>query len=71
VGEEDKVFGSVTTQTISELLKQQGFEVDKRKILLEEPLKAIGVYTIPIKIHHDIVANLKVWVVKKQKKEEE
>jgi large subunit ribosomal protein L9 len=71
VGEEDKVFGSVTTQDISELLKEQGFEVDKRKILLEEPLKAIGVYTVPIKIHQEVIANLKVWVVKKQKKEEE
>jgi len=64
VGEEDRVFGSVTSQDIAELLKQQGFEIDKRKIDLEEPIKALGVYTIPVKIHGDVVANLKLWVVK-------
>ena len=46
VGEEDRVFGSVTAQTIADLLKEKGFEIDKRKILLEEPIKALGVYTI-------------------------
>jgi large subunit ribosomal protein L9 len=66
VGEEDKVFGSVTTQDISELLKEKGFEIDRHKILLETPIKALGVYTIPIKISSDMVAFLKVWVVKKQ-----
>jgi large subunit ribosomal protein L9 len=66
VGEEDKVFGSVTTQDISELLKEKGFEIDRHKILLESPIKALGVYTVPLKISGDIVANLKVWVVKKQ-----
>jgi len=64
VGEEDRVFGSVTSQDIAELLKQQGFEIDKRRIDLEEPIKALGVYTIPVKIHGDVVANLKLWVVK-------
>ncbi len=65
VGEEDRVFGSVTSQEIAGLLKDQGFEIDKRRIELEEPIKALGVYTIPVKIHGDIVANLKLWVVKK------
>ncbi len=64
VGEEDKVFGSVTSQHIAELLKAKGFEIDRRKILLEEPLKALGVYEIPIKIHSDVVGQIKVWVVK-------
>lgn len=64
VGEEDRVFGSVTSQDIAELLKEQGFEIDKRRIDLEEPIKALGVYTVPVKIHGDIVANLKLWVVK-------
>jgi len=65
VGEEDRVFGSVTSQNIAELLKKQGFLVDRRNIILEEPIKALGVYTVPVKIEREIVANLKVWVVKK------
>jgi large subunit ribosomal protein L9 len=65
VGEEDKVFGSVTAQDISELLKEKGFEIDRHKILLETPIKALGVYTVPIKVASDLVANLKVWVMKK------
>lgn len=65
VGEEDRVFGSVTSGNIAELLKDQGFTVDRRDILLEEPLKALGVYTVDIKIDRDVVAKVKVWVVKK------
>jgi large subunit ribosomal protein L9 len=65
VGEEDRVFGSVTSQDIADLLKDKGFVIDKRKVELEEPIKALGVYTVPIKIQADIVANLKLWVVKK------
>jgi|WetSurMetagenome_2_1015567.scaffolds.fasta_scaffold147687_3 large subunit ribosomal protein L9 len=65
VGEEDKVFGSVTAQAISDLLAAQGIEIDRKKIILEEPLKALGVYTIPVKVASEVTANLKVWVVKK------
>lgn len=65
VGEDDKVFGSVTAAAIAELLLADGIEVDRKKILLDEPLKALGVYTIPIKINSEVNANLKVWVVKK------
>ncbi len=65
VGEEDRVFGSVTSQAISELLKEKGFEVDRKKILLEEPIKALGVYSIPIKLDAEVTARLKLWVVKK------
>ena len=67
VGEEDKVFGSVTTQNITDLLKVRGFEINRHKIELKEPLKALGVYTIPIKISPEVEANLKLWVVKKEK----
>jgi len=66
VGEEDRVFGSVTSQTIAELLKEKGFDIDRHKIMLETPIKALGVYTVPVKISGDVVASLKVWVVKKQ-----
>lgn len=70
VGEEDKVFGSVTSADIVKLLMDKGFVVDKRAVMLEEPLKALGVYTVPVKIHPEVTANLKVWVVKQAKKEE-
>lgn len=64
VGEEDKVFGAVTTQTIAQLLEVKGFEIDRKKIVLHEPLKALGVYEVPIKLHPDVEAKIKVWVVK-------
>ncbi len=64
VGEEDRVFGSVTAQTISNLLKDKGFDIDKKKILLEEPIKALGVYTVLLKLHQDVQGKVKVWVVK-------
>ncbi len=64
VGEEDRVFGSVTTQNIGELLTAKGFDIDRRKILLDEPLKALGVYEIGIKLHSEVEAQIKVWVVK-------
>lgn len=64
VGEEDRVFGSVTAQTIADLLKEKGFEIDKRKIHLDEPIKALGIYTVPIKLFADVEAKVRVWVVK-------
>jgi large subunit ribosomal protein L9 len=64
VGEEDKMFGSVTSQDIAAGLAEQGFEIDRRKIDLEEPIKALGIYSVPVKLHKDVVANIKVWVVK-------
>lgn len=66
VGEEDKVFGSVTSSTIAGLLKKEGFEIDRRMIMLDEPIKALGVYTIPFKLEKDVIANVKLWVVKKE-----
>lgn len=64
VGEEDKVFGSVTSQNIADLLKEAGFEIDRRKIVLDEPLKALGVYDIPIKLHAEVEAKIKLWIVR-------
>lgn len=64
VGEEDRLFGSVTTQHIAELLKEQGHEVDRRKIELEEPIRELGVFTIPIRLHPSVAAQVKLWVVK-------
>jgi len=64
VGEEDKLFGSVTSQNIADVLAEQGFTIDKRKIQLDEPIKALGIYSVPIKLHPEVEAAVKVWVVK-------
>lgn len=64
VGEEDKVFGAVTNQTIADLLKEKDFEIDRKKIILEEPLKALGVYEVPVKLHSEVEAQIKVWIVR-------
>jgi len=64
VGEEEKLFGSVTSQNIAEALQTQGHTIDRRKILLDEPIKSLGIYSIPIKLHPDVEAKIKVWVVK-------
>ncbi len=65
-GEDDKVFGSVTSATVATLIEEQGFQIDRRKILLDDPLKALGVYTIEIKLAKDVTAAVKLWVVKKE-----
>ena len=64
VGEEDRVFGSVTAQTIADLLKEKGYDIDKRKILLDEPIKALGIYSVSLKLHADVEAKVRLWVVK-------
>lgn len=64
VGKEDQIFGSVTAQHISEHLVEQGFEIDRRLIELEEPIRALGVYDVSIRLHADVTATVKVWVVK-------
>ena len=63
VGENNALYGSVTSADIAHALEAKGFEVDKRKITLPEPLKAIGEVTVPIKIHREVTAQLKVKVV--------
>ncbi len=64
VGEEDKIFGSVTTQMIADALKEKGYDLDKRKIEIEEPIKSLGIYGISIKLHQNVTSNIKVWVVR-------
>ncbi len=63
VGEEDKLYGSVTSQMIAEQLEAQGITIDKRSIELDEPIKALGVYEVPVKLHPKVTSTLKVWVV--------
>jgi len=64
VGEGDALFGSVTSADIAEGLEAQGYTIDKRKIVLAEPIKALGNYRVPLKIHREVTAEIKVWVVK-------
>ncbi len=64
VGEEDKIFGSVTNQMIADALKEKNYEIDRRKIEIEEPIKALGIYGIKVKLHPNVDAKIKVWVVR-------
>ncbi len=64
VGEEDRVFGSVTSQDVAQQLQEKGYDIDKRQIQLEEPIKALGIYEIPIKLHPEVITAVKLWVVK-------
>jgi large subunit ribosomal protein L9 len=64
VGDEGKLFGSVTATDVAEQLKAQGFDIEKRMIDLHEPLRALGVYKVPIKLHADVKPEIKVWVIK-------
>ena len=64
VGEQDKLFGAVTTQDIEKAFAAEGFQIEKKDILLTEPIKALGVYTVPIRVFEEVIANTKVWVVK-------
>lgn len=64
VGEEDKIFGSVTAQMIAESLKEKGFDIDRRKIEIDEPIKALGIYSINVKLHSSVTAVVKTWVVR-------
>lgn len=63
-GEEDKLFGAVTTMDIEEALSKEGISIDKRNIFLEEPIKRLGIYNVNVKVHPEVMTELKVWVVK-------
>lgn len=62
VGENDQLYGSVTNADIADILKEKGFEVDRRKILLPDPIKALGQFTVPVKLHRQVTAQLTVTV---------
>lgn len=64
VGEEDKLFGSVTAQNIADELEKNGITVDRRKIALDEPIKVLGIYDVIVKLHGEVEGKIKVWVVK-------
>ena len=64
VGEEGKLFGSVTATDIAQQLEQQGFHIEKRQVDLHEPIKSLGVYRVPIRLHADVKPEIRVWVIK-------
>ena len=62
-GEEEKLYGSVTSRDIEEALREEGVSIDRKRILLDEPIKKLGLYPIPLDIHPDVDCQVKVWVV--------
>ena len=64
VGEDDRLFGSVTAQNITDLLAEKGYQFDRRAIQLTEPIRALGAYTIDVRLSADVLAKVKLWVVK-------
>jgi large subunit ribosomal protein L9 len=64
VGEEDKIFGTVTSQMIADSMKEKGYDIDKRKIEITEPIKSLGIYSVTIKLHPSVSAVVKTWVVR-------
>ena len=65
-GENNQMFGSVTSADIADALAAQGFKVDKRRIQLDDPIKLIGEYSVPVKLHHDVSATINVVVTKQE-----
>jgi large subunit ribosomal protein L9 len=65
VNEEEKLYGSVTNLDIANALKEEGFDIEEDNILLDEPIKNLGIYDIAVKLHPEIQAKIKVWIVKK------
>ena len=63
-GEHDQLFGSVTSGDLADALAKKGFNIDRRKIQLHEPLKTVGDFTVPVKLHKDVTAHLKVVIEK-------
>jgi large subunit ribosomal protein L9 len=65
IQEKEKLYGSITSLEIQRALQDEGYDIDKNHIVLEEPIKSLGIYQIPIKLHPEVSAQIKVWVVKK------
>jgi len=63
--EEDRLYGSVTAHDIAQSLKEEGLNIDKNSIILDEPIKSLGIYEIPVRLHQEVTAKIKVWIVKK------
>ena len=70
IGEGGKLYGSVTAADIAKALAEEGYEIDKRKILMDEPIKEEGLFQVKVKLHHDVTAEVKVWVMEHKQKNE-
>lgn len=66
VGEEGRLFGSVTTQMIAQELELRGFNIDRRAIHIDDPIKTLGIFEVKVKLHPEILASLKVWVISQE-----
>lgn len=64
-GENEKIFGAVTSRDIEEALKIENINIDRKNILLQEPIKRLGIFEVPVRLHKDVEAKIKVWVVAK------
>jgi len=65
-GEDDLLFGTVTSADIADELAKLGYEIDKRKITMDDAIRRLGIFQIPVKLHKEVIASLKVWVVKEE-----
>ena len=64
VGEEERLFGSVTTQDIQKALAEQGLNIDRHSVILDEPIKALGVYSVPVKVSAELQSEIKIYIIK-------
>ncbi|MPN42119.1 50S ribosomal protein L9 [bioreactor metagenome] len=71
VSESSKLYGSITNQLISTHLATAGYDIDKHNIILEEPIRTLGIFDVKIKLHHEVSANIKVWVIAEQEENKE
>jgi large subunit ribosomal protein L9 len=62
---EDKLYGSVDAEELAKFLKSEGYTIEEKNILLDQPIKSLGVYTVDLKLHPEVTAKIKVWIVKK------
>ncbi|MFB3140260.1 MAG: 50S ribosomal protein L9, partial [Candidatus Acidiferrales bacterium] len=69
-GESDQLFGSVTSMDITEALEAKGFSIDRRKVELAEPIRTLGEYTVPVRIHREVAASVKLQVVREEGEQE-
>ncbi len=65
-GEENKLYGSVTSQMIALKLAEKGFDIDKRNIVLDDAIKSLGVFDVKVRLHSDVSSNLKIWVINEE-----
>ncbi len=63
--DDEKLYGSITNQDIAQALTEEGLDIDKNTIFIEEPIKALGIYEVPVNLHPQVQAKVKVWIVKK------